>query len=62
MLTIGVYVRQWTLINCHVVYAYLFLFLLLVFIIVIMFFSENSFLFPYGGVSLISRLVDCAVT
>lgn len=54
----GVYVRQWLLINRHVVYAYLFLFLLLVFIIVIMFFSEHYFFFPCGGVSLISRLVQ----
>ena len=29
MLTMVVYVRQWLLINCHVVYAYLFLFLML---------------------------------
>ena len=25
-------------------------------------FSEHSFFFPYGGVSLINQLVDCAVT
>ena len=35
MLAMGVYVKQWLLINCHLLYAYLFLFLMLVFIIVI---------------------------
>ena len=35
MLAMGVYIKQWLLINCHLLYAYLFLFLMLVFIIVI---------------------------